>query len=75
MKNYLKYINQISWTSVKVIAANFFNRNQEHDALNSFHGNVIAIIITKMDIQTSVVMFYCLFKYQINVTSLLAFMD
>ena len=30
---------------------------------------------TKLDIQTPVVMFNCLFKYQVSVTSFLAMMD
>ena len=36
---------------------------------------VTATVITKTDIQTPVVMFYFLFKYQVSVTCFLAFMD
>ena len=37
--------------------------------------NSLAAIFTKLDIQTPVVMFYFLFKYQVSVTSFLGFMD
>ena len=42
---------------------------------NSYNCNVIANVITKLDIQTHVVMFYFLFSYQVIVTSFLAFRD
>ena len=35
----------------------------------------LQLIITKIDIQTAVVIFYSLFKYQVNVTSFLGLMD
>ena len=64
---------KVRMASDKVTAAKvFLNGNKWHAPQNSYIFNVIANIIRKLDIQTPVVMFYFLLKYQVSMTSFLA---